>query len=67
VLPNYFSTLRIPFLAGRSFSEQEGPTASAAAIVDRAFAQKYFPDEDAIGKVVASYATRDKPYDCGGR
>jgi predicted permease len=62
VLPNYFSTLRIPFLAGRSFSEQEGPPATAVAIVDRAFAQKYFPDEDAIGKVVASYATRDRPY-----
>jgi putative ABC transport system permease protein len=62
VLPNYFSTLRIPFLAGRSFSEQEGPTTTAVAIVDRAFAQKYFPDEDAIGKPVASNAKKDEPY-----
>ncbi len=62
VLPDYFSALRIPFLAGRSFSEHEGASASAVAIVDGAFAQKYFPREDAIGKVVASYETRDKPY-----
>ncbi len=62
VLPDYFGTLRIPFLAGRSFSDQEGPATSAVAIVDRAFAQKYFPGEDAVGKLVASHATKDKPY-----
>jgi putative ABC transport system permease protein len=62
VLPNYFGTLRIPFLAGRSFSEQEGPASNAVAIVDRAFAQRYFPNQDAIGKLVATQATKDKPY-----
>ncbi len=62
VLPDYFSTLRIPFLAGRSFSGQDGPGTRAFAIVDRAFAQKYFPDDDAIGKLVATHAAQDKPY-----
>jgi MacB-like periplasmic core domain len=62
VLPNYFGTLRIPFLAGRSFSEQDGPGTNAVAIVDHAFAQKYFPDDDAIGKLVATNAAKDKPY-----
>jgi predicted permease len=62
VLPNYFGTLRMPFLAGRSFAEQEGPGTTPVAIVDRAFAQKYFPDDDAIGKLVASNATKDTPY-----
>jgi predicted permease len=62
VLPNYFSTLRIPFLAGRSFSEQDRPGANAVAIVDRAFAQKYFPGNDAVGRLVAMDAARDKPY-----
>jgi predicted permease len=62
VQPNYFGTLRIPFLAGRRFSEQEGPPTRAVAIVDRAFAQRYFPGEDAIGKLVASDTAKDKPY-----
>ncbi len=62
VLPDYFATLRIPPLAGRDFSEHDSPAAPAVAIVDRAFAQKYFPDEDAIGKLVASSATQDKRY-----
>jgi putative ABC transport system permease protein len=62
VLPNYFSTLRIRFLAGRSFSEHEGPASTAVVVVDRAFAHRYFPDEDPIGKLVASNATKDKPY-----
>jgi predicted permease len=62
VLPNYFSTLRIPFLAGRGFSEQDGPGTNAVAIVDSAFAQKYFPGDDAIGKPVAIHAATDTPY-----
>lgn len=59
VLPNSFGTLRIPLLEGRSFSERDGPTATAVAIVNRAFAQTYFPREDPIGKVVAR---DDTPY-----
>jgi predicted permease len=62
VLPDYFATLRIPLLAGRDFSGDDGPAASAVAIVDRAFARKYFPEENAIGKLVASSATKDTPY-----
>jgi putative ABC transport system permease protein len=62
VLPNYFSTLRIPLLEGRAFSELEGAGARAVAIVDRTFAWKYFPGEDAVGKAIAREATRDKSY-----
>jgi putative ABC transport system permease protein len=62
VLPNYFGTLRIPLLDGRTFSDRDGTTTSALAVVDRAFVQKYFPDENPIGKLVARDTARDKPY-----
>jgi putative ABC transport system permease protein len=62
VLPNYFGTLRIPLLEGRTLSDRDGATTSAVAIVDRAFVQAYFPAEDPIGKLVARDATKDKPY-----
>jgi putative ABC transport system permease protein len=62
VLPNYFGTLRIPLLKGRTFSDRDGPTTTPVAIVDRAFGQRYFPAEDPVGKLVARDATTDTPY-----
>jgi len=62
VLPNYFSTLRIPFQAGRGFSEEDGPTTSGIAVIDRAFARTYFPNGEAIGRLVSTHATKEKPY-----
>jgi predicted permease len=62
VLPNYFSTLRIPLLDGRTFSEQEGTATSPVAMVDRAFVRQYFPAENPIGKRVAANANKDRLY-----
>lgn len=47
VMPGYFDTLRIPLLSGRMFGEQKGPP---VIVIDQAFARKYFPREDPIGK-----------------
>jgi putative ABC transport system permease protein len=46
----YFSTLRIPLLQGRFFTEDDSPVATRTVIVNRAFVQHYFPGEDPIGK-----------------
>jgi predicted permease len=62
VLPSYFETLRIPLLKGRTFSESDGAGASAVAIVDGAFVQKYFPAEDPIGKLVSRDVAKDRAY-----
>ena len=50
--PGYFRTLRIPLVAGRSFSEQDRQGALLVLIVNREFARQFFPDENAIGKHV---------------
>ena len=50
---NYFSTMEIPLMDGRSFTGQDGPRAPAVAIVNQTFANKFFPGEDIVGKHVA--------------
>ncbi|MGB0034827.1 MAG: ABC transporter permease [Candidatus Acidiferrales bacterium] len=49
----YFSTLRIPLIRGRYFSEQDSPDSPHVAIVNQEFVRKYFPNEDPLGKQIA--------------
>lgn len=48
--PNYFHTMNIPVLSGRDFSERDDLTSTGVVIVNQAFAQKYFPNENPLGK-----------------
>jgi predicted permease len=52
VTPQYFSTMRIPLLEGRDFSERDDLRAPQVMIVNRAFADKFFPGENVLGKKV---------------
>ncbi|HKU76174.1 MAG TPA: ABC transporter permease [Pyrinomonadaceae bacterium] len=51
---DYFNTMRIPVIAGRTFGEQDGMDAPRVAILDQAAAtylkEHFFPDEDILGK-----------------
>ena len=50
---NYFSTMRIPLIAGRFFSDADlAEKAEPVAIIDNKFAQRFWPKGDAIGKHV---------------
>jgi len=49
-MPGYFETMRIPLIAGRTFGEQDGLKGSPTIIINRAFAEKYFPRENPLGK-----------------
>lgn len=49
VSENYFSTLGIPVLAGRAFSDSDDAVHPRVVIVNKRFAQTYFPS-GAIGK-----------------
>jgi predicted permease len=49
----YFSTMRIPLVAGRYFTDADMPqNAAPVVIIDRKFAQRFWPRGDAIGKQV---------------
>ena len=46
---NYFQTLGIPLIKGRTFTDRDRDPAPAVAIVNATFVRRYFPDEDPIG------------------
>jgi putative ABC transport system permease protein len=50
VSPGFFRTLRIPFVAGRTFSEDEMEADLNAVIVSEGVAKRFWPRQDAIGK-----------------
>jgi predicted permease len=52
ITPDYFQALQIPLLAGRSFSDADGPDTQHVAIVNQTFARKYFHGTDAVGHYV---------------
>ncbi len=50
--PNFFTTLGTTILAGRDFSERDNAAAPKVIIVNRAFADRVFPNQDAVGRNV---------------
>jgi putative ABC transport system permease protein len=48
----YFSTLGIPLIKGRAFTDQDRDPAPAVAIVNTTFVRKYFTSQDPIGRRV---------------
>ena len=52
VTAGYFETLRIPVLRGRTFDGSDREGALPVAVVDRALAERYWPDGDPLGAVV---------------
>jgi predicted permease len=52
VTPDYFRIIGVPLLRGRAFTEQDDARAPRVVVVNRAFAQKYFPGGDPIGKQI---------------
>lgn len=52
VSPGFIETLQIPLLAGRTFGPQDVAGTPPGLIVDKAFADAFFPGEDPIGQRV---------------
>lgn len=50
VSPEYFRSLSIPVIRGRAITEYDRETSTKVAVVDDAFARKFFPGEEAIGQ-----------------
>jgi predicted permease len=53
VAPDYFRTLGIPFLQGRDFTTHDGLDAPGVAIVSRKLAERFWPGESAVGKLLS--------------
>jgi macrolide transport system ATP-binding/permease protein len=50
VTPGYFDALRIPVLAGRPFTDADGPDTQPVVMVNQAFARKFLPGTNAVGR-----------------
>jgi putative ABC transport system permease protein len=61
ITPQYLSTIQIPLLEGRDFSERDDMKAPQVMIVNRAFAQKFFPGENVLGKKLKPGAGNGAP------
>jgi putative ABC transport system permease protein len=48
----YFRALSIPLLRGRLFDDQDAPDAAHAALVSQSLAERVWPGEDALGKLI---------------
>jgi len=59
VSPDYFRTMGIPLLRGRNFSNSDTASAPEVAIVRQSFARRYFPNEDCVGKRLASFSRKN--------
>ena len=50
VSPDYFEAMGIPLLAGRAMEGNEGTDAERVAVVNRAFVDLYWPNQNALGQ-----------------
>jgi predicted permease len=49
---SFFETMQIDILAGRSIADFEVDASEAVAVVDRSFAERFFPGGDAVGRTI---------------
>ena len=62
---NYFKSLRIPLLRGRSFTEQDVQKSEKVMIVSQSLVDTAFPNEEALGKRLIT-GIRSEPYEIIG-
>lgn len=63
VAANFFESMQMPLRRGRFFSSAEDRSGSTPTIiVNQAFADRFFPNEDALGKrIISGLSSSDKP------
>ncbi len=50
IAPNFFETLRIPFVSGRAFTDGDRKDTKQVAIINEAMAKQFWPNQHAMGK-----------------
>ena len=61
VNPDYFKAMSIRLLKGRTFSAADRSDTPAAVIINEAFAHRFFPDQDPVGKRIVLNLTIAQP------
>ena len=66
VTAGYFNAMSIPLLSGRDFTRRDLPDTQQVAIVNSAFARKFWPNGAAIGKRISFSTDNPKWYEIVG-
>jgi predicted permease len=67
VTPDYFRTMGIALLQGRTFTERDAREAPSVAIINETFTKRYFSNQNPIGKRLAlEGSTPGQPYHIPG-
>src|SRR3954447_6649345 len=61
ITPEYFTAMEVPFTQGRDFTEHDNMKSEQVVIVNRAFADKFFPGESVLGKKLKPGAGNGTP------
>jgi putative ABC transport system permease protein len=61
VSPSFFGTLRIPLVAGRTFTETDDGNAPRVIVLSESAAKKFLPNENPIGKRLVLPPSRQQP------
>ena len=60
--PDYFKTVGVPLVEGRAFSEDEVEREAKVAVVNEAFARKYWPGQSALGQPIHTSGFDHEPH-----
>ncbi|HEY1240255.1 MAG TPA: ABC transporter permease [Bryobacteraceae bacterium] len=66
VSPDYFHTLRIPLLRGREFAAADSDTSRPVAVINATLAERFFRNENPIGKQIQTGVVYDPPREIVG-
>jgi predicted permease len=53
VTPDYFDLMGMPILRGRGFTDEDDADGPAVIVVNESFADRFWPDQESVGKTVA--------------
>jgi len=63
ISPDFFATLRIPLVAGRTFTDAEATPTSTAVVVSERVVKRFWPGQDPVGRrVKLGGATSNNPW-----
>jgi putative ABC transport system permease protein len=51
-MPNYFETIGIPLLKGRTFSNEDQLKSPGVVVINKFMAQRYWPNQEVLGKQI---------------
>jgi putative ABC transport system permease protein len=63
---DYFRTMNIPLMQGRVFTDQDSANSPQVIVVSNAFVNRYFPNEDPIGRRIVFDGKDEKPREIVG-